>query len=125
MKKRIRNVALLYSAIAMIGILYYVIFRKWHLGLPCILNSLTGLSCPGCGLTRAIVAISRGDFLTALSLNCLIYLYIAYGIWFVSTATVRYIKGKQDPLIFGPNFVHISILALAAVFGIVRNIIGI
>ena len=125
MKKRIRNIVLIYAAIVFAAVLYYILFTKTHAGIPCIFNSLTGLSCPSCGLTRAVVAISRGQFLRALSLNCLIYLYIVYGVWFAAMATVRYIKGREDPLLFGPAAIHITIAAITVIFGIVRNIVGI
>lgn len=35
----------------------------------CAFHALTGLSCPGCGLTRAFCAISRGEFLDAWRLH--------------------------------------------------------
>ena len=35
----------------------------------CSFHALTGLSCPGCGLTRAFCAISRGQILEAWSLH--------------------------------------------------------
>ncbi len=30
-------------------------------GIPCMFHSLTGLYCPGCGGTRAVRALLRGD----------------------------------------------------------------
>lgn len=35
----------------------------------CVLRGLTGLPCPGCGLTRALCALSHGDWLGALAFN--------------------------------------------------------
>lgn len=36
---------------------------------PCAFHALTGLWCPGCGMTRALHALVHGDVLQALHLN--------------------------------------------------------
>jgi hypothetical protein len=36
---------------------------------PCPFHALTGLPCAGCGTTRAVVALARGDVPAALALN--------------------------------------------------------
>lgn len=36
---------------------------------PCIFRKATGIYCPGCGSTRALRALFRGDFLAALRYN--------------------------------------------------------
>jgi hypothetical protein len=44
----------------------------------CAFHALTGISCPGCGLTRAFCAISHGQFLAAWNLHPFSYpLYAA------------------------------------------------
>jgi hypothetical protein len=35
----------------------------------CLFHASTGLPCPGCGMSRAISAISQGDLSAALALN--------------------------------------------------------
>jgi hypothetical protein len=35
----------------------------------CLLHATTGLPCPGCGMSRALSAISQGQFSAALGLN--------------------------------------------------------
>ncbi len=44
-------------------------------GFPCLFHLLTGLYCPGCGGTRAILALLRGDIIGSFKYHPLI-LYI-------------------------------------------------
>ena len=43
----------------------------------CTFHALTGLSCPGCGLTRAFCAISHGHFQEAWNLHPFSFLFYA------------------------------------------------
>lgn len=45
--------------------------------LPCPFRSLTGLWCPGCGLTRATHHLFRGDLVQALRFNVFAVLILA------------------------------------------------
>ena len=44
----------------------YMVFAWRFLGTSCLLASTTGLPCPGCGITRATLALLRGDFAESL-----------------------------------------------------------
>jgi len=45
-------------------------------GLPCPFHATTHLPCPGCGLTRSVLAIFRGEFGYAFSLHPFGYLLL-------------------------------------------------
>lgn len=48
--------------------LYGVMLAVWHfLKLPCIPRAITGVICPGCGLSRAWFAALRLDLMAAFS----------------------------------------------------------
>src|SRR5476651_1521895 len=44
----------------------------------CVFHQLTGLNCPGCGMTRAFYALLHGNFLPALKDNALFIFTIAF-----------------------------------------------
>ena len=39
----------------------------YHLGISCVCLRLTGFPCPGCGMTRAVLAALRLDFSAAFA----------------------------------------------------------
>src|SRR5271154_2781964 len=70
----------------------------------CIFHSLTGLNCPGCGMTRSLYALLHGNFLLALKDNVLFVAAIAaLAIW---TARLIFQKLKNQPATFNmsPKF---------------------
>ena len=59
--------------------------------LSCIIKTLTGISCPGCGMTRSILAILRFDFEAAWYYHPLVY----YLIIAIPVMIVLYLKDKD------------------------------
>ena len=45
---------------------YYIVFQK-ILQIGCPIRYLTGINCPGCGMTRAYIALWHGNFKAALA----------------------------------------------------------
>ncbi len=72
-------------------LLYYLMMNAvFHAFCP--LLAATGIPCAGCGLTRAVIFLSRGEIGRALSINpslFLILLFLLYCGYF------RYIKGEK------------------------------
>ena len=59
----------------------FKIFHKLGLGgyIPCLFHRLTGIECPGCGMTRAFVSLSHFQFYTSFTNNPFgvgLYLYL-------------------------------------------------
>jgi len=88
----------------------------------CPLYSLTGIHCPGCGLTRGFHALFHGDFLTALHFNALLPVYaLVFGFMFVSMVLVA-VRGRGlSWKIFPPSAMY-GLLVLAAAFFVLRNL---
>ena len=57
------------------GLVLYVVL-SYSIGLSCPIKWFTGISCPGCGMTRSLLSIFRLDFQAALYYHCLIYMLL-------------------------------------------------
>ena len=44
---------------------------RWILSHLCLFRALTGIECPLCGLTHAMLAFARGDWRAAIGYNAL------------------------------------------------------
>ena len=122
LKYRRQRVISRLTAIFLIGAAYAAFVRVAGFGIPCPIHLLTGLSCPGCGITRMFMALFRLDFQTAWEANaavlCLLPL-MAYA----AVRTIRvylrtgYTRAKDVDAV---NWLMIGVLLI---FGIVRNIV--
>lgn len=57
------------AALLAAGALYLVWLRLGGPGIPCPFHLVTGLLCPGCGVTTMLVALSRLDLRAAFTAN--------------------------------------------------------
>ncbi len=64
-RRRLRTAALA----ALAGLCYYIETQTLGFTLQCPFHQLTGLFCPGCGITTACLALLRGDWAGAAAAN--------------------------------------------------------
>lgn len=58
------------------GILYYIFIKITGFSIPCIFRMLTGLLCPGCGITRCLTALADLNLKRAFSYNQYLFLQV-------------------------------------------------
>lgn len=97
-----------------LGIFYLkVISPVFQIHIPCVFKKITGLDCPGCGMTRAALAILDGDFYQAFRFNMLVFIlapiYLLY-LYFER-------KNKQET----SKYMMGGMLILSGLFFILRN----
>ncbi len=116
LKRRLRPIV---GALLM-GLAYYIWLKLTGLGLPCSTKLLTGFDCPGCGLTRMIMAALRFDFKAAFNYNSAAFIIspviLAVGI----VESIRYVKdGKGFSKVSEVIAIICGVVLLT--YGIVRN----
>ena len=88
----------------------------------CPLYSLTGIHCPGCGLTRGFHALFHGDVLTALHFNALLPVFaFLIGFMFVSLV-LTVARGRGLSWRVFPPVAMYGFLVVAVGFTILRNL---
>ena len=60
----------------------------------CPLRALTGLPCPGCGLTRALCVLSSGELTRALALNATALPLALFAFAAVGVAAAELVRGR-------------------------------
>ena len=88
----------------------------------CPFHALTGLNCPGCGLTRGFNALFHGDFLNALHLNALIPLYALIFGYILLSLIFTTIRGRGLPWQFFKPWMVFGLLFISLAFGVLRNL---
>ncbi|WP_308860146.1 DUF2752 domain-containing protein [Paenibacillus endoradicis] len=111
-----KNPKLFWGSFFAIGSVAYL--KLWlpltNLGIPCPFHTLTGLYCPGCGVTRAAIELLQFNFQASFHYNMLIYSLIPlYGLYWLS----QHFHKKLSA-----NIIMIFMITLTITFGILRNI---
>jgi Protein of unknown function (DUF2752) len=93
-----------------------------HFFPVCPLYQLTGLACPGCGLTRGFHALFHGDLSAALGFNLLLPVWAVILAYAWVSLVVYAVRGKGLPMWpTHPRFLS-TFFAVLIVFGVLRNI---
>ncbi|MDJ0769113.1 MAG: DUF2752 domain-containing protein [Ilumatobacter sp.] len=93
--------------------------------LPCPFRTLTGLWCPGCGVTRATHHLFRGDIVQALRFNAFVVVILASlaAVWLGWTLHAAGRSVRWAARI--PVWAQVAAGAVLFAFAVVRNVPGI
>ena len=124
--KKERILKVIFFLILGIGLLigYYFINKYWHLYIPCMINKVTHLYCPGCGVTRMLFALLKGHVYEAFMYNQFVFILLPFLIFYIVYKIYLYIEDKKDSVLNKvPNWCYIILLLLTIGWGIVRNFV--
>ncbi|WP_433324904.1 DUF2752 domain-containing protein [Spirillospora sp. CA-294931] len=84
--------------------------------------ALTGLYCPGCGGLRMVNSLAHGDVGAAFGHNQLAFLMLGVGAYVLGRWTYSAAVGRPMRTVLSRPAVLVSMLAVAVVFAVVRNL---
>lgn len=88
----------------------------------CPLYAITGIACPGCGLTRGFHALFHGDILAAFDYNALFPLWILFFGFFAASLVLVVVRGKGLSMkLLKPGLLW-TFFILLFVFAVLRNL---
>lgn len=111
-----RNPKLVWGSTLGIGGLLYL--KVWlpatGIGVPCVFHELTGLYCPGCGITRSALALLHLHIPQAYRENALVF-------WLLPMYLIYVWAAKRRMRRTGHAMMGVM-LTITVAFGILRNV---
>ena len=120
-KIRLRQIAAKTALACGIGLAYACFVSITGCGIPCVFHVVTGLYCPGCGISRMFLALLRFDFAAAAQYNLLVLCLLPIGAVLLVYKARQYIKTGRTDMGFTEKIGYIVVFVLCIVFTILRN----
>ena len=104
-----------------IGLAYALFVGLTGWGIPCIFHLLTGLQCPGCGVTRMCLALLRLDFYAAARYNLLVLVLLPVALVLYGYKAALYIRTGESKMGASEKVFYCVAFMLCIVFTLLRN----
>jgi len=107
--------------IILVAGMLYACFTTWTgWGIPCFFHLLTGLKCPGCGVSRMVLSLLRGDIAAAYEANAFLFVTLPFLLFELGFEFYRQWNGRKMPKW---NEVLLIIYAVGLLlYGVLRNL---
>ena len=118
---RLKKTVIKYSVILFIGFSYLIFVLCTGIRIPCLFYEITGLKCPGCGISRMFVSLAKLDFAAAFKFNPFALITGPFVLLYFVLNEIEYVKngnGRREKL---KVFIYPELVA-ALIYAVIRNI---
>lgn len=102
-----------------IFLIYAILIIRFDIGIPCVFYEITGLYCPGCGITRLCLSLFEGDIYQAFRYNPIIFIDLP--ILFILFVLNIFLKNNKNIKKI-TDVIIIFLATITIIFGVIRNI---
>lgn len=108
------GLCLLLTAPLLFSVYWYLRARLPFLAMPCILRTVTGYYCPGCGGTRAVYALLHLRLWRSFCYHPLVPYAAAVYLWFMISHTIQKLSGGclRIGMKWNPNWLWAALVIL-------------
>lgn len=104
-----------------LGIFIYNAMNKYFNGI-CSFKLLTGFYCPGCGITRATILLSKFHFVQSFFMHPFpLYAMLVFSYFFIKNVLYFISKGKVKSTPFKNWYIYVAFILIVINF-LVRNL---
>lgn len=124
MRQRFFRLLMGVGRLVAVGLLYACIC--WLVGrplIPCPFYMVTGLYCPGCGVSRMCLSLLRLDIPAAFAANRLVFLLLPVGAVLALQIAVRYVRTGEHLPTRAQQCVLVCMCIALVTFGVLRNFV--
>lgn len=100
---------------------YAVFVMYTGAGIPCLFRYFFHIQCPGCGITRMLLSLARGDFLAAFHYHPAAFVAGPFLLWLLARSIKAYLTDSDICWRGWERAGMYAVLVLLLVFTVVRN----
>lgn len=122
MRRRALRLLKQHAVVVVLGLAYAIWLKVTDLGIPCLIRSMTGYRCPGCGISHMCMELLEGHINAAFSCNRGVFVLLPVLLILWSRWVYRYIRWGNVKLKALDHFLLGLCIAVLLLWGIIRNL---